>query len=295
MSARSRFPRWRRRFGWILVLLLLVVGSITLWRWRQAEESPQIQRLLAWFYDPTAHPEWALTAGERCGDAPMLLPTNGYVGFGWDDSFRPGHRHSGLDIFGPDKENGVTPIVAAYDGYLTREVGWKSTVILRHPDFPAVPAAGIAAGEQIWTYYTHMASRDGTVSYIAPAFAPGTVEQFVPAGTLLGYQGNWGGSPFQFTGRHLHFSVVKSDAMGSYHDEREITNTYNPIFLLGLTVTENNGIYCSSPRAITSTSAKPATVSVSKVPETSSIITRTACARISSKPTSVPLTASCPT
>ncbi|MCB0184296.1 MAG: M23 family metallopeptidase, partial [Caldilineaceae bacterium] len=159
---------------------------------------------------------------------------NGYIGFGWDDSFRPGHRHSGLDIFGPDGENNVTPIIAAYDGYLTREADWKSTVIIRHPDFPAVPAASLAEGEQIWTYYTHMASRDGTESYVASEFPPGTRERFVEAGTLLGRQGNWGGSPWQLTGRHLHFSVVKSTAAGSYHDEREITNTYNPMFLLGL-------------------------------------------------------------
>lgn len=246
MSAWSRSPRWRRQIGWIFVFVLLIVGTVALWRWRQTEESPQIQRLLAWLYNPAAHTEWTLTAGERCGDAPMLLPTNGYVGFGWDDSFRPGHRHSGLDIFGPDNENGITPIVAAYDGYLTREAGWKSTVILRHPDFPAVPAAGIGAGEEIWTYYTHMASRDGTVSYIAPTFPPGTVEEFVPAGTLLGYQGNWGGSPLQFTGRHLHFSVVKSNGGSGYRDEREIGNTYNPIFLLGLTVNELGIHHCST-------------------------------------------------
>ena len=29
-------------------------------------------------------------------------------------------------------------------------------MIIRHPDFPAV-----VPGEQIWTFYTHMASADG--------------------------------------------------------------------------------------------------------------------------------------
>ncbi|MCB0065294.1 MAG: M23 family metallopeptidase, partial [Caldilineaceae bacterium] len=216
MVRRLRSPRLWRRLVWVLLVGLLFLVTFAVWQWQQTEETPQIQRLLTWLYNPREHADWSLQVGQRCGDAPMLLPTNGYVGFGWDDSFRPGHRHSGLDIFGPDPENGVTPIVAAYDGYLTREEGWKSTVIIRHPDFPAVPAAGIAAGEEIWTYYTHMASRDGTESYVAANFPPDTHEVFVEAGTLLGYQGNWGGSLFQMTGRHLHFSVVKSDEFGDY-------------------------------------------------------------------------------
>lgn len=212
--------------------------------WRPAA-TPQLLRLRTWFADPSAHADWAIHRGERCGDALMLIPTTGYVGFGWDDSFRPGHHHSGLDIFSPDGATNVTPIVAAYDGYLTREADWKSTIILRHPDFPAVAALGINQGEQIWTYYTHMASRDGRESFVAPDFPPGTHDVFVKAGTVLGYQGNWSGSRFQFTGLHLHFSVVKSDADGAYADEREINNTYDPIPLLGLTRTDEGIWVCA--------------------------------------------------
>jgi len=226
-----------RRY-WIVILGLagisIVLALVAVIDWRPAA-TPPLLRLRAWFANPMAHANWAVKVGERCADAPMLLPTNGYIGFGWDDSFRPGHRHSGLDIFSPDGATNVTPIVAAYDGYLTREAGWKSTVILRHPNFPAVPELGIAQGEQIWTYYTHMASRDGNESFVAAAFPPGTQEVFVRAGTLLGYQGNWGGSQLQFTGLHLHFSVVKSNADGSYADERAIENTYPPSVLLGVT------------------------------------------------------------
>ena len=231
MSKRSR----RRWIGFTLFLLALLIGGTVLLRWsRLSRPTEQLLKLRAWFDAPTAHADWAVTVGSRCGEAPMLIPTNGYIGFGWDDSFRPGHRHSGLDIFGPDDQNGITPIIAAHDGYLTREDSWKSTVILRHPDFPAVPAAGVAQGEQIWSYYTHMAARDGSESYIAAEFPPGTHERFVTAGTLLGHQGNWGGSRWQLTGRHLHFSVVKSKPDGDYMDERDIANTYNPIYLLGV-------------------------------------------------------------
>lgn len=232
---QNLFSRWRRRrivIFFLLCLFLAVVGLLFRY-WRPAA-TPQLFRLRAWFTDPAAHADWAVHRGERCGDALMLMPTDGYIGFGWDDSFRPGHRHSGLDIFSPDGAVNITPVVAAYDGYLTREADWKSTVILRHPDFPAVPALGLAEGEQIWTYYTHMAARDGSQSFVASTFPPGTNELFVKAGTVLGYQGNWSGSRWQFTGLHLHFSVVKSKPDGSYLDERDINNTYNPVFLLGL-------------------------------------------------------------
>lgn len=239
----SLFSRGRRRWMITLFLLLLFFASVGLlfWYWRPSA-TPQLLRLRAWFADPAAHADWAVRRGTRCGDALMLLPTDGYIGFGWDDSFRPGHRHSGLDIFSPDGAVNVTPVVAAYDGYLTRETDWKSTVILRHPDFPAVAALGIAEGEQIWTYYTHMASRDGSQSFVAATFPPGTHERFVKAGTVLGYQGNWSGSRWQFTGLHLHFSVVKSEPDGSYRNEQQIDNTYNPVALLGLTQT-SEGIW----------------------------------------------------
>jgi len=244
MVNRLRRNRWAVL---ILLLLVLLLCALGIRRWlQQSPPSTQLLQLRAWFADPMGHADWSVAVGTRCAGAPMLFPTTGYIGFGWDDSFRPGHRHSGLDIFGPDAQNGVTPIVAAYDGYLTREEGWKSTLILRHPDFPAVPAAGIAEGEQIWSYYTHMASRDGRDSYIEPAFPPGTYEQFVAAGTLLGHQGNWGGSRWQLTGRHLHFSVVKTQPDGAYMDEREIANTYNPIFLLGLVTNARGILTCPS-------------------------------------------------
>lgn len=234
---QNLFSRLRKYWILLFFLLLLLLGGGLLFRYWRPAATPQLLRLRAWFADPAAHTDWAVRRSTRCGDALMLLPTDGYIGFGWDDSFRPGHRHSGLDIFSPAGAVNVTPVVAAYDGYLTRETDWKSTVILRHPDFPAVAALGIAEGEQIWTYYTHMASRDGSQSFVAATFPPGTHERFVKAGTVLGYQGNWSGSRWQLTGLHLHFSVVKSNPDGSYADERTITNTYNPVYFLGLTQT----------------------------------------------------------
>ena len=167
-----------------------------------------------------------LPAGTLCGGAPFQMPTDGYIGFVWDDSFSPGHHHTGLDIFGGQK-SGQTPVYAAYDGYLTRETGWKSTLIIRIPSDPLQP------GRQIWTYYTHMADRLGNDT-IVNEFPQGTEEVFVKAGTLLGYQGNYSGDPLNPVGVHLHFSIVKDDGSGHFLDEREIANTLDPSPYFGM-------------------------------------------------------------
>ena len=76
------------------------------------------------------------------------------MGFLWGDSFRLGHRHQGIDIFA-GTEIGITRVVSAYPGFLTRLPDWKSSVIVRVPDDPLQP------GRQIWLYYTHMADEQG--------------------------------------------------------------------------------------------------------------------------------------
>ena len=86
---------------------------------------------------------------------------------------------------------------------------------------------------QIWVYYTHMADRDGN-SFISAEFPPGTSEQYVEAGELLGYQGNYSGNPANPVGVHLHLSIVKSDASGNFKNELDIENTYDPSPWFGL-------------------------------------------------------------
>jgi len=183
-------------------------------------------RLWAWFRDPDAHPEWQVHAGERCAGAPFIMPTDGYIGFLWGDSFRIGHRHQGLDIFG-GKEVNQTPVVAAHAGFLTRLADWKSSVIIRIPEDPLNP------GNQIWTYFTHMASQSGE-SFISSEFPAGTHELYIEEGTLLGFQGNYSGTPGNPTGVHLHFSIVKDDGAGSFMNELEINNTLDPTPYLGM-------------------------------------------------------------
>ncbi len=208
----------------LAALILLLAGGYGVYR-RLSLNSLRFYYLQQWFQDSEAHPEWAIQAGQRCGESPFVMPTSGYIGFLWGDSFRPGHRHQGLDIFGGRGLN-QTPVVAAYSGYLTRHPDWKSSLILRIPADPLQP------GRQIWIYYTHMADEQGK-SFIDPAFPPGTEELFVEAGALLGKQGNYSGDPLNPTGIHLHFSIVR-DRDGNFLNELEFGNTLDPSPYLGL-------------------------------------------------------------
>lgn len=215
--------------------VLLLVGGYMVYRGR-ATSVTRMTRLMTWFNDPRSRPDWSIQAGERCGEAPFIFPTNGYIGFIWGDSFRPGHRHQGLDIFGGEAVN-RTPVVAAYPGYLSRLPDWKSSVIMRIPDDPLKP------GRQVWAYYTHMADSDGN-SFISEQFPPGTNDLYVEAGTLLGYQGNFSGDPYNPTGVHLHFSIVLDDGKGKFRNELEIRNTLDPspYFGLPLNAKSNEGV-----------------------------------------------------
>jgi murein DD-endopeptidase MepM/ murein hydrolase activator NlpD len=181
--------------------------------------------------DPILHDAWAIRADTRCGEAPFLIPTDGFIAFFWGDRYLTGRRHQGIDIFGPTGPDGLgeTPVVAAYDGYLTRLPEWRSAVIVRHARDPLMP------GRQIWTYYAHMADLEGR-SYIEPRFPPGTHEVFVPAGELLGYQGNYSGDPGNPTGMHLHFSIVRDNGQGKFLNELDIGNTLDPSSYLGIVV-----------------------------------------------------------
>lgn len=209
-------------FGGVVILAL--VGGYYLVR-RLGAQGPRDLNLIRFLRDPASHADWLIRANTTCGDAPFSFPTTGYIGYLWDDSFRPGHRHQGIDIFGGE-EPGVTPIYAAYAGYLMRLPEWKSTVIVRVPSDPLRP------GEQIWLYYTHMADSAGN-SFVDEAFPPGTYEVFIEAGTRLGRMGNYSGTSGNPTGVHLHFSVVR-DAGGKFLNELEIENTLDPSPYLGM-------------------------------------------------------------
>lgn len=228
---RNSLPVLRLILSSLVVVAL--VSAYFLYR-RYAPNVTRSAQVRAWLGNPVAHPDWVQHAGQRCVGAPFIFPTNGFVGYLWGDSFRLGHHHQGIDIFG-GQAPGVTPVIAAYPGYLTRLPDWKSSVIIRIPHDPLQP------DRQIWTYYTHMADLDGN-SFIDEHFPPGTNEVYIEAGALLGYQGNFSGDPNNPVGVHLHFSIILDEG-GRFRNELEFRNSLDPSPYLGmlLNATQNQG------------------------------------------------------
>jgi murein DD-endopeptidase MepM/ murein hydrolase activator NlpD len=216
----------KRILLWLIFLGTVVGLGYFLYRYMRPSSGRSIH-VIDWLRNPSIHSDWAVQAGTRClPDAPFVFPTDGFIGYLWNDSFKIGHRHQGLDIFG-GTGIGVTPVVSAYPGFLTRLPEWKSAVIVRVPSDPLHP------GRQIWLYYAHMADEMGN-SFISSEFPPGTYEKRVDAGTLLGYQGDYSGDPANPTGIHLHFSIVFDDGEGSFRNELDIKNTLDPSPYFGL-------------------------------------------------------------
>jgi murein DD-endopeptidase MepM/ murein hydrolase activator NlpD len=222
----------RKKLLWIGLIFLIVtiaVGAYAYFnyvrpsgRWALFEELHT---------DPTVFEKYALLPGQRCGIAAFAFPTRGVPLGLWDQAYRFFHRHAGIDIFS-GADPGVTPVYAAYPGYLSRLPDWKASVIIRIPNDPLNP------GTQIWTYYTHLANKDGE-SFISDEFPAGTGEVFVEAGTFLGYMGDFSGDPGNPTGLHLHFSVVKDDGKGKFLNELDIRNTYDPSPYFGLPLNQH--------------------------------------------------------
>jgi hypothetical protein len=243
ISTRKK-PGWKSLWLSAVIVLAIVAGYLLLANLRPSAQ--RMTRLRQFWADPASHTTWMIRAGDRCGDAPFLMPTDGFIGFLWGSSFRLGHSHQGIDIFGPSGPDGLgeTPVVAAYDGYLTRLPEWRSSVIIRIPQDPLQP------NRQIWTYYTHLADADGN-SFILEEFPPGTQDLFVSAGTLLGYQGNYSADPDNPTGMHLHFSIVMDNGEERFKNELEIRNTLDPSPYLGVDVNADTVgdtiVVCQSP------------------------------------------------
>jgi hypothetical protein len=185
--------------------------------------------------DASARADLITVQREACGDAPFILPADGFIGLLYADPRGPyslTNRHQGIDIFS-EGDVGETAVYAAYDGYVTRQSDWVSTLILRVPEDPLAP------DEQIWLYYTHMADKAGD-DFIEPAFDRGAREVFVKQGTLLGYTGNY--SP-RDVWVHLHFSIVKDDGNGRYLNELDFNNTKDPspYFQMNMDYRESSG------------------------------------------------------
>ena len=216
----------------VIVALFVLYFAITL---INSLRDPRSRAFLQWRQGDVAARQALVTVQrDACPGAPFILPADGFIGLLFGDPRGPysaANPHQGIDIFS-QTEPGITPVYAAYDGYVTRESDWRSTLIMRVPEDPLQP------DRQIWLYYTHMADREGN-DFIVDTFAPGTRELFVEQGTLLGYTGDYNGNATRTVWVHLHFSVVQDDGNGRYRNELDINNTLDPSPYLGLSVNYN--------------------------------------------------------
>jgi membrane-associated phospholipid phosphatase len=99
-----------------LLAIPVVIATAGIYLYFNYGRNARTVEVINWFRDPASRPELMMTIGTECNSAPFIFPTNGLIGFIWDDSFRPAHRHSGVDIFA-GTEVGVTPIVALLSVY----------------------------------------------------------------------------------------------------------------------------------------------------------------------------------
>jgi murein DD-endopeptidase MepM/ murein hydrolase activator NlpD len=233
----------RTRVALGLLVFALIIGFFSFTRagqrvliravTRASGDDPRNESFSLWWTGTEAERQRLITRLDQpCNGAPFLMPAEGYIGLLYGDPRGPyseDHRHQGIDIFSPG-DAGITPVYAAYDGYLTREIGWTSALIIRVPNDPLQP------GRQIWLYYTHMASGDGSVDFIDAQFPQDSHEVPVRQGDLLGYTGNWSGNPLNPVGVHLHFSIVKDNGFGSYTNELYFDNTIDSSQYLGIPV-----------------------------------------------------------
>ena len=219
-NALRKIQNLPRKVWLIIALAAGILGVTSFFLLGRAYLGGRTRMVINYLRNPEKHPEYEVEALTQCSDAPFLMPSKGFIGYLWDDSFKLFTRHQGIDIFG-GTEAGKTPVYAPYDGFLTREEGWRSSLIIRIPQDPLDPA------RQIWLYMTHLADADGN-SFIETTFPPGTREKLVYKGDLLGYQGDYSGNPARPVGVHLHFSIVSDDGTGHYLNELDIINTLDP-------------------------------------------------------------------
>jgi peptidoglycan LD-endopeptidase LytH len=209
-----------------LFTILLGIGAfLAAIRWYRGN-SDSNNRIYDWVVNPDENAALNITSFSRCPNAPFIIPSSGFIGLLWADTAAPYNslrRHTGLDIFGGG-ESGTVAVYAVYDGYLSRLDDWRSTVIIRHND-------PLQEGRTIWTYYTHMASEDGT-SYIDDAFPMGTYNKAISQGTLLGFQGEY--NPSFPIATHVHISIVTSEDDGSFKNEAVLENTLDPSPYFGM-------------------------------------------------------------
>ena len=81
MNRRRRLSPARILLAAIIIPTL--VGGYLVFQWWSGGNGQRRTQVWAFFRDPASQADSIIMTGERCGDAPFLLPTDGLIGFLW--------------------------------------------------------------------------------------------------------------------------------------------------------------------------------------------------------------------
>ena len=71
-----------------VIMLVAIMAAISYFVFRSyAQPRIHFSRLWQYWNDPERYSLWGVKAGERCGEAPFLIPTDGFVAFFWGDRY----------------------------------------------------------------------------------------------------------------------------------------------------------------------------------------------------------------
>lgn len=162
--------------------------------------SPVTEDILS--MDSGSSMENAKSAAFQCSGAPFIAPT-----WGWQQTFwrqpisyvsADGDRlHDGIDLAQVNNQEGVEPVYAVCNGTLNPISKYSFRILC-----DTIDARFNVPNRNVYVYYTHMANKSGSTSYILTPFR-GSSSVRVSQGQHLGYQGSYGVSKYV----HLHFSV----------------------------------------------------------------------------------------
>ena len=82
-----------KRLGIVLLSVGLIAALVAAYAHFRGgmDQSRRSGLVRQWILNPSAHTEWAIHAGTRCGNAPFLLPTDGFIDYLWGDTFQANH------------------------------------------------------------------------------------------------------------------------------------------------------------------------------------------------------------
>lgn len=92
----SKTKIFSRKTCLAFVLVTGIIGVAGLYLLGRIYLGGRNRMVINFLRNPELHPDYRVEALTRCGEAPFLFPSDGFIGYLWDDSFKLFNRHQGL-------------------------------------------------------------------------------------------------------------------------------------------------------------------------------------------------------